>query len=760
MRRASSKVVQERPGDTSQGETAGEGLGFLGGSLEGGNPFPSAEPPLDYTDEPSEDQEFENSEAQAQGSVLGFNESQADEDGKQSASTGEALGAPAVEPFLGFDSSQLSMLVGGGVLLVVGGLVMLSKLSNKNKKRTNTYREPAERVDPEKKVRGQFKPSERFKNPKPKPESEPESSLGDLPAQVGVSNLVTAQEAQDALPSQVQPTLDGEVFDISADMDNAEFELFESDELVELESETPEVPNSVGPLSTQPPESHQDSSLSFDESPDSLNSHLAQSSNASADVAEPAYRASSKGDIHQEKPLGEDDEGVFGESGQELVSESPEEGLAVEAVGQSEVLVEQKIKSRQSAPGLSDESIAQQPVRANSEGEEAVMNLQDDDSELEFDFDPSEETEIGDSDDNFNFELDDDEVVEVQADPSADDVDFSDIELDESAIAVVDEVAEPLGDAIDAAGGISNAAKATTVAAGTAGAAAGGGILAKLFGWGKNKDAAELTEEALSETTEQISEVAENVASPVEQTVDETFAEVTNNASDIADDADAVGSAVETEFSLDDDGEIEIFAEAADDEFDFADDTDLAQAEIDDGEFSFVTPEPDADLDEGKKGFSSMDTLREPQRPVAGFSSADTIREPEKVTEDDSTGPGIAALGGTLAAGAAAAFALNTSPASPADLEDPAEPEEPAESVESQPEPVSDPAIFDRNSDEEAAADTRTSELEAKIEELQQANQRLREFAKTLEGQLESNLAQSEKALQDAEQEHAAKLQN
>jgi len=839
MRGASSKVAQERPGDSTQGEAAGGDLELLDGNSGGRDPVPNIELPSDHADEPSGHQDFANFEARAQDSVSGFNENQADEDDEQVVATGQASEQPAAQPFLGFDTGQLPMLIGGGVLLLIGGLAMLSKLSSKSKKKSNTYRAPVEQVDPERKVRGQFKPSERFKKPKPEPEFESETSLGDLPDQVGVSNLVVAQDA----PLRVRSTSAGEEFDFSADMDEAEFELFESDELVEAEPEMPEVTNNDGSLSARPPESHQDSNLSFVESPGLLNSHFVRSSTAPVGAAELAYFGSSKRDIHQEKSSSENDEGVLGELGQEFGSELPEEG-------QSEGLVDQKIGSSQSAADFSDELIDQQPVRANSEDEEAVMNLQDDDSELEFDFDLSEETGIGDSDADFNFELDDDDasvalsqdasdiaiqsdspavvdsadepivaepvaeldaVVETQADPTpaevavssaddsaefadmfedssedlvglelnapadvveqveviaatasdmADDVDFSDIELDGSAAVAV---AEPLGDVVDAgiggvvesvgdvvgdavggiaetaqgateavadaAGGFSNAAKATAVVAGTAGAAAGGGILARLFGWGKNKDIAEPAEDVISETSEQISEIAQNVVSPAEQIVDETFPEGTDNANAIVDAADVVGPDAEAELSLVDGGEIEIFDEAADDEFNF----DLQ----DDDEFSFADPELDADSAEAEKGFSSMDTLREPERLAAGFSSADTIREPENVVEADSDGLGIAALGGTLAAGAAAAFALNTSPA---DLE------EPAESIEAESEPVRGLGIFDGNSDEDAAADSKTSELEAKIEELQQANQKLEESTKTLEEKLEASLAQSEKA--------------
>ena len=952
MRRASSKVAKQTPDNSTQAESFDEDLGFFNGTVSGETQVPIQELPSNDTgDDAAEEKSFEGYESKSNDNVLDFNDSDLTANKIESISAATTAQSDS-GPFLGLDTNQLIFWIGGGVLLVVGGLVMLSRLSRKTKKSRNNYRAPVEKVDHQREVRGQFKPSERFKKPKIEQDERLDESLDVLPDHVGVSNLVGAS---DVPTMQGQSPSDEEEFDFSADMDEAEFELFESDELAEAETETPEVSNQAGSLSARPPESHQQSDFSFVESAGSLNRHFVQSSAAPIDAAELEYFGTSKSDLREENSFAKEDEGFFGES--DLESELPQEDL-VEAVSQGDVAVEHKIESSQSARDFSGELLDHHPVHANSEDEEAVMNLQDDDSDLEFNFDLSEEVEIDDSDADFNFELDDDgsialsedasEIaiqpaapqdapvvvdqpvepivsdavaeaeasIEVEADPApaevvseldavselddsaefadmfedssedlgglgidapaeaveqveldaesvadsvtasvsesvedlgdpvagisaaandmADDVDFSGIELDESIQGAVGAVAEPLGDAglggvvdsvgdvvgdavggitetaqgateavTEAVGGISDTAKATAVAAGAAGAAAGGGMLSKLFGWGKKKKAADVAEDAVAETTEQISELAEDVASPAEQIVEETFNEVTDIEVDGAADVGIVESEAgdEAEFSFADDGEIEIVDEAAndefdfdiedddapaiqaaqtpaaeaeieavdidpvdvdaeidvaqdagidledDDEFDFSDDSDLAQSEIDDDEFSFGDPELDSD--DQKKSFSSMETLREPEPPAdrPGFSSADTIREPEKVVEAESDGLGVAALGGTLAAGAAAALALNTSPA------------EPVEADDSQSAPASGLGIFDGSSDEEAADDSKTSELEAKIKELQQANQELEESTKTLEEKLEASLAESEKALQEAEQEHAAKLE-
>lgn len=865
-------------------------------------------------------------------------------DEKETSNVSQMPPSPPLESANLFGPEYFWYWVGGGILLMIGALGLLSRLARK--KNLDHYRAPVAEVDPQKELRGQFKPAQRFLKPKENSE--------ELASQAGVSNLVASQGGP---AEQEQAFSDEEEFDFSADLAEGEFELFESNELGEAKPKAAEVsstsevsseveaPKPVGSLSARPPEPHQDGELSFVEPAGSPNAHFVHSTVAQFASSELEYSGDSTLGFRDED-FSVDDE-LFEDSELDMEGVLREDDLSLDAAAESDNELELEIQASESARDFGDESTDDHPVRAISEDEEAVMNLRDDDSELELEFDLGDDSEVRDSDPDFDFELDVDDslddsstefagvevaeppvqTVSVEDEPvltavddsgefadlleaSSDDLesefdiespDFEGPDLEGAAVApavneiedvvetsfpeldamegmddsvgelasnageaagsavgdvaggVVDAVGQAVGNlgdtagaavdsvtdgVADAADGLSTAAKATVVAAGTAGAAAGGGFLATLFGWGKKNDVAAATESVVEES---VQDAAELVDGAVEQVADvdlnglaEASQEVgiagseageaifdldTDDALSFQDDAELeLGDAAsdEFDFKLDDDGPEAVAVAAADSaieiledqevvettnaaatdapelvaddvelvdqndlegddvfDFDLEDDVDLAQTEnIDAFSLSDTDLAGEAEME---KSFSSMDTLREPEPAVeiagepavqeSGFSSADTIREPIVETETEPEPEeelGGAALAGTVGAGAAAAAAavgLNTST-----------------------DPVEEEADLDAELDvnfgeadqvEAIPAGADTSELEARIAELEQANQSLEEsartaeeFAKTaeesaksLEEKLEASVAESQQALQQAEKEHNAKLE-
>ena len=337
----------------------------------------------------------------------------------------------------------------------------------------------------------------------------------------------------------------------------------------------------------------------------------------------------------------------------------------------------------------------------------------------------------------------------------------------EKVDAVVDQAAETVG-------GLSDSAKTAAVAAGAAGTAAGGGFLAKIFGWGKKKKAAQETiEDAIDEVEMDDVSVAESDV--ISEAVSDT---------EIAVDFDA--NSEELELGIDsENGEVEfdLGGESESDEFDFSLDDDdgpevladqeiVSEIEVADDEFAAVPVEAkqvddssdssidlldesgeefDLDLDDdlgdfaeldsaeaaNEQSFSSRKTLREPvPDPVkakSGFSSADTLREPissepEISAETEPDGLGIAAAIGGAAAGAAALVGLNKGDAEQASDE------------------LQEIASTEGISQSVTASESPNDELIAKIKELETANSNLEKSAKSLE----EKLAAKEKELVEA----------
>ena len=374
-------------------------------------------------------------EANAQHNVERFDPSNLGEEGEEDLSSlsGDQFdGSSYVKPPV-YQESQVMYWIVGSIALMVGGIALRALL---NKKGTTSgpyqskqlgYRRRASRLDSRKEVRGAFKPSERFLKPKGpknlsaqqsaeksndlstpevrggfkpttrflKPENSPADQLVDLSTQAGVSSLTQTQSE----PAMQQPAPSSdEEFDFTADLDEAGGELFELEELVEADSEAPETFDSSVSLSARPPESLQDCELSFVAPASLQTSHFVNSSPAEFSVAKFEYSGNQVAGFR---------EGEFGsEQNPESVVNADEP--ATDAAVQNDIELEQE--ANEFARNFFSDESNDHPVSAINEDEEAVMNLHDDDSDIEFDFDLDDAVEIDDSDADFNFDLDVDDV--------------------------------------------------------------------------------------------------------------------------------------------------------------------------------------------------------------------------------------------------------------------------------------------------------------------------------------------------------------
>ena len=328
-----------------------------------------------------------------------------------------------------FDQAQMIYWIVGSLALMAGGIAILVR---QNKKRNpKIYRARAGRLDSKREVRGQFKPSKRFK----KTANTPAVASGDLAARAEVSALVSGQTE----PALQKPALDSDnEFDFAEDSSKAGVEFSESKELVEVDPESLEVSNDAGSLSARPPESLQECGLSLVEPQNLHASHFVESSPAQLAATGFEYSGGPIVGFGEGSGLGDDSE-------QDLGSAMSADDPTIDANVESDIELEQE--ANEFAQNFFADDSNEHPVRAINEDEEAVMNLQDDDSDLEFDFDLGDDGELQDSDAEFNFEMDVDEVAGKSQSESA--VGAAADVIDQGSAVSSAQAAEPIGDAAE-----------------------------------------------------------------------------------------------------------------------------------------------------------------------------------------------------------------------------------------------------------------------------------------------------------------------
>ena len=418
-------------------------------------------------DEESDTLDFDSN---AQKTVEQFNSSLGGEEAGTSSTTGQPPSKSVDGIFgLSFDDEILIYLIAGGIVAVIGGLMFLSGLTRRMKKSLPSYRASAAAVDTDREVRGRFKPVERYKKPPPptpvevthaghrhqQAASDPISPVEMSPAEVSSQELIVTGTAE-----QSPATMGDEEFDFSADHEEAEFELYDSEELAEPETEA-ETSDGIVSLSARPTESLLSGGLSFVAPAGFHTTHFVESSSAQFAAEDSGYAGVPGAEIRKGEVASQGDEGEELDNDAEQDDESVlhTDELNTDAAESSDIELEQE--ANEFARNFFTDDSNDHSVPAISEDEEAVMNLQDDDSELEFNFDLEDEIEIADSDADFDFEMEDDapakaavaDSIEVESDepisvaneielaePSAaanseidDSADFSDMFDDESS---------------------------------------------------------------------------------------------------------------------------------------------------------------------------------------------------------------------------------------------------------------------------------------------------------------------------------------
>lgn len=391
--------------------TTGSGVDGEGSSLQLGGGV--AKEPADQ-----ENASQLSTESDSQKNVDRFNNSDAEFEVSGASIDVRQLVGKQQQPAI-FTESQLIYLIVGSLALIGGGIALLVRFNKK--KNPKIYRRRAGRLDKSREVRGAFKPAQRFKRDHSQSEEFSEQSHSqhheeanvDELAKAGVSSLMPA--STDAL--MLEPVLDSDgEFDFTEDLDEASRKDLETEELVDAGSGSLERSDDIVSISARPPESLQDCELSFSP-PDSLQlSSFVESSPAQFETTEFEYSAYAVRGNSKSEPSSQgqvvDHEDDSNRHLPGVLTAEKDTDEATPSDPPSELDPELEQEANEFARNFFSDESNDHPVSAINEDEEVAMNLKNDDSELEFDFDLDDSGELKDSDADFNFDLDVEDVAE------------------------------------------------------------------------------------------------------------------------------------------------------------------------------------------------------------------------------------------------------------------------------------------------------------------------------------------------------------
>ena len=257
------------------------------------------------------------------------------------------------------DASFLGIPILYWVIAFVAGVLLLGMLSTLMRVFGRKKKTRAAKIDPDKKVRGQFK---RVRRETEKTEIENETET-------------EKTEAQSPVPT----TLEEDEFDFSADLEDAEFQQPE---------DVPE--KSVLPAAAAIPVG-------------AMAMGVAGLVQSKLDVSDSVLNNGEKEPFKEGDFTVEDDDEIYDDDDSEL-------DMDLEFGGnmESDIELEREIEASESNKDFLNGVVEDEQATTTESDEEAVMNLKDDDSNAEMNFDLEGEVDFENSDSNFEFDLEDD----------------------------------------------------------------------------------------------------------------------------------------------------------------------------------------------------------------------------------------------------------------------------------------------------------------------------------------------------------------